>query len=228
MLRSSVLVRSLGAFLFAAAVSSLVPPAAAQGEPHDLKVAPADFRKIPSESGPNDYYEIVSTGPEPFIHAAYTPPFQTTVLGYSLPESQRHSVATLSWKWRAVTLPEGGNECVEGKGDSAAVVYVTWRQALRWYSVKYVWSAVAPKGKTCDRKRNPFRAQDTVIVDSGGPLGEWRTVHIDPDREYRNHFEAGDATASVPELLGVAIMTDGDQTNSASAADYAGFVVTLR
>jgi hypothetical protein len=124
-----------------------------------------------------------------------------------------------------LALPAGGNECADGNGDSAAVVYVTWKRGLRWYSLKYVWSSVGPKGSTCDRKRNPFRAQDTVIVESGPPLGEWRTVTINPDIEFRNHFEGGDQQASVPNLIGVGIMSDGDQTKSPSEADYADFAV---
>jgi len=33
--------------------------------------------------------------------------------------------------------------------------------------------------------------------------------------------------ADVPELLGVGIMTDGDQTRSVSAADYSDFSLVL-
>jgi hypothetical protein len=150
------------------------------------------------------------------------------VLGYPIPEALRGSVASIQWKWRAVTLPLGGNECDDGAGDSAAVVYVTWKRGLRWYSLKYVWSSVGPKGRTCDRKRNLFRAQDTIIVESGPPVGEWRTVEISPDLEFRNHFEDGDPHADVPDLVGVGIMSDGDQTKSVSEADYAEFVIKPR
>jgi hypothetical protein len=183
------------------------------------------FRVVKRDSGPVNYYTFIDQAPLPYIHAAYKPPYETTVLGYPIPENLRGSVASLRWKWRALALPQGGNECADGNGDSAAVVYVTWKRTLRWYSLKYVWSSVGPKGSTCDRKRNPFRAQDTVIVESGPPLGEWRTVAITPDLEFRNHFEGGDPRASVPDLVGVGIMSDGDQTKSASEADYADFVV---
>jgi hypothetical protein len=182
------------------------------------------FKVIGSESGDVNYYTLV-TATEPYIRGAYRPPWKTAVLGYRIPEQQRRSIAALQWKWRAVTLPRGGDECADGKGDSAAVVYVTWKSGLKWYSVKYVWSAVGQKGKTCDRKRNPFRAQDTVIVESGPPLDEWRSVRIDPDTEFRNHFENGDRNADVPNLVGIGIMTDGDQTRSASAGDYSGFLI---
>jgi hypothetical protein len=193
----------------------------------ELRVDLRAFKVIERDSGPVNYYTFVSGSP-PYIHAAYRPPYDTTVLGYAVPEAMRAKVATVRWKWRAVALPRGGNECADGPTDSAAVVYVTWRRTLRWYSVKYVWSSVGPKGATCDRKRNPFRAQDTVIVESGPPLGEWRTVVISPDVEYRNHFEGGDASASVPDFIGVGIMSDGDQTQSPSEADYADFVIEPR
>jgi len=204
------------------------PAPAPNSASHELRVDLHSFRVVARDSGPVNYYSIVDRPPWPYIHAAYRPPYETMVLGYAIPEPMRGSVAAVRWKWRAVVLPRGGNECVDGKGDSAAVVYVTWRRALRWYSVKYVWSSIGPKGATCDRKRNPFRAQDTVIVETGGPLDEWRTVVIAPDVEFRNHFEGGDPRASVPDLLGVGIMSDGDQTQSVSEADYADFVIVPR
>ena len=129
----------------------------------------------------------------------------------------------LEWEWKSIVLPKGGNECKEGRGDSAAVVYVSWKRGLKWYSLKYAWSSESEKGRTCDRKRNLFVAQDTVVVESGGPVGEWRTEDIDPSAEFRAHFEDGNPNADVPDLVGVGIMSDGDQTKSISAADYTGF-----
>jgi hypothetical protein len=43
--------------------------------------------------------------------------------------------------------------------------------------------------------------------------------------EYRRHFEDGRPDVEVPDFAGVGIMSDGDQTRSDSAADYAGFSV---
>ena len=210
--------------------TAAVLPAAVSGptSSHELRVDLHAFRVIARDSGPINYYTLVDGPPWPYIHAAYRPPLETMVLGFAIPDQLRSSVTSVQWKWRAVALPHGGNECVDGKGDSAAVVYLTWRRALRWYAVKYVWSSVGPKGATCDRKRNPFRAQDTVIVESGPPLEDWRTVTVSPDVEFRNHFENGDPHADVPDFLGIGIMSDGDQTRSSSEADYADFVIQSR
>ena len=65
----------------------------------------------------------------------------------------------------------------------------------------------------------------TIILESGGPLGAWRTEQIDLKQEFRRHFSDGDTNAEVPDFVGVGIMTDGDQTKSESSADYASFVL---
>ena len=196
----------------------------AQGE-QDLVIDPSAWKIIKGESGPVNYYSTETDGATRYVHARYLPPMKTAVLGYKFEEADRQRVKKLRWTWRALTLPAGGDECVKGKTDSAAVVYITWKRGLRYYSIKYVWSAVSPKGSICDSKRNPFVAQDTVVVESGGPLGVWRSVEIDLARHFRHHFSGDDPNADVPDLAGLGIMTDGDQTRSESAADYGTFVV---
>jgi hypothetical protein len=183
------------------------------------------WRIIERESGPDNYYTVVREPGLPFLRARYRPPEKTTVLGFPMPDDVRSRARIVRWKWRAVTLPRGGNECDSGKGDSAAVVYLTFKRMLRWYTLKYVWSSVGPRGATCDRKRNPFTAQDTIILESGGPLGTWQSEEVDLASEYRKHFENGKADADVPDFVGIGLMTDGDQTRSESAADYGDFIV---
>ncbi|HET7538365.1 MAG TPA: DUF3047 domain-containing protein [Polyangiaceae bacterium] len=204
------------------ALSSESARAAEQG---GRRLPVAAFRVVERESGPTNYYRLVKDADPPFIRAEYHPPYETTVLAVPVAEADRASARVLSWRWRAVTLPNGGNECRPGKGDSAAVIYATWRRGLRWYTLKYVWSAVGPKGAVCDKKSNPFVAQNTVVLETGGPLSVWKSERVDLRAEFRKHFENGDASASVPDFLGVGIMTDGDQTHSDSSADYADFVL---
>lgn len=181
------------------------------------------FRFVERVSGPVNYYKVLA-GPPAFIHSDYRPGYKTAVVGYDVKEWQARATR-LRWRWRAVTLPRGGDECRDGKGDSAAVVYVSWKRGLRYYTLKYVWSAVGTRGAVCDKKRNPFLAQDTIIRESAGPLNEWRSVELDLAAEFRKHFEDGDAQAEVPALFGVGLMSDGDQTVSPSAADFADFVL---
>ena len=180
---------------------------------------------VESYSGPVSYYKIIQDPEQPFIRAVYRPPLETVTLGAPVPESLRQKVKRLRWRWRAQVMPKGGNECKAGFGDSVASVYINWKRGFKWYSIKYVWSTEADKGQICDQKRNIFVVQDTVILESNGPVGVWKDEEIDPSAEFRAHFEGGDPKADVPDLLGVGLMSDGDQTNSISAADYAGFVL---
>ena len=95
---------------------------------------------------------------------------------------------------------------------------------MKWYSLKFVWSTDAPVGATCNGKCNPFVAQDRIILRSGPLIGVWHDEEVDLERLFRQHFESGDLGAEIPELQGIGILSDGDQTHSASAADFAGFV----
>jgi hypothetical protein len=219
----SIVTAFAGLAVFAGLGSAFSSAVAAGSAPRHFAVQ--NFRVVERESGPINYYRVFKDADPPFIRGEYHPPYATTVMGVQVPDGDRAVAHLLSWRWRAVTLPKGGNECQEGKGDSAAVIYVSWRRTLRWYALKYVWSAVGPKGATCDRKSNPFMAQDTVVLESGAPLNEWKTEHIDLKAEFRKHFEDGDPSASVPDFLGIGLMSDGDQTKSDSSADYADFVL---
>jgi DUF3047 family protein len=185
------------------------------------------WRFVDSQSGPVNYYSLLREAGGPFIRGSYQPPFKKAVFGFELSESNRKRVRRLDWNWRAIKFPLQSDECSSKKGDSTAVLYVTWRRTLRWYSLKYVWSATRPRGTVCDRRRNPFVAQDTVVLRSGGPVGVWNHESLDLAREYRAHFEDGDSNADVPPLIGLGIMTDGDQTKTESTGDYAEFVFSL-
>jgi hypothetical protein len=194
-------------------------------EPSGRRLPVATFRVVERESGPTNYYRLHKDADPPFIRAEYHPPYETTVLAVQVADADRAAARALSWRWRALALPKGGNECQAGKGDSAAVIYASWRRGLRWYTLKYVWSAVATKGAVCDEKSSPFVAQKTVVLESGAPLDVWKSERIDLKAEFRKHFEDGDQTADVPDFLGIGIMSDGDQTHSDSSADYADFVL---
>ncbi|HEU4535660.1 MAG TPA: DUF3047 domain-containing protein [Polyangiaceae bacterium] len=216
------------ALSLAAAVAVAVayaPNAAATGGA-GLSLDVHRWRVVTRDSGPVNYYRVVDDPAMPFLRAEYRAPLATTVLGFQLPDEQRTRARRLSWSWRAQTLPRGANECAKGAEDAAATVYATWKRGLRWYTLKYQWSSIGAKGSVCNRKRNPLVAQQAVILESGGPLNEWRRESLDLDAEFRKHFAGGDPQAEVPPFVGVGILTDGDQTGTDSAADYAAFVVS--
>ena len=215
--------------LLAALAAPLIGGATISPEraPPGLRAFPLDvrdFQVLRRDSGPRNYYRVVAEPPLLLIRGVYSPPLQTVTLFAPVPDELRRGVRLMRFRWRALVLPRGGNECVEGRADSAANVYVTWKRGLRWYSLKLAWSAEAPAGATCNVTRNPFVASDSMILRSGPPTGIWQEEEIEPDTLFRLHFEGGDPNAEVAELQGIGILTDGDQNHTVSAADYAGFV----
>jgi Protein of unknown function (DUF3047) len=171
------------------------------------------------------YYQVFDDGHDRYIHGLYLPPRDTVTLFHEVPDPLRNGVRRLTWRWRANVLPRKGNECAPKLGDSAANVYVTWKRGMRWYSLKFVWSTEAPVGATCNKIRNPFTASDSIVLRSGATSIGWVEESIDPEALFRDHFAGGDPNAEVPELQGIGLMSDGDQTNSASGADFADFVL---
>jgi Protein of unknown function (DUF3047) len=127
----------------------------------------------------------------------------------------------LSWRWRAHVLPLAGNEKLKKKDDSGASVYVFFPGPLIVKRIlKYVWSTTLPIGT---RTVSPFYGGMKIVVLRSGndSLGAWvhETVNILDD--YKKFF------GSVPEkALGIALLSDGDNTNSAAEADYDDFFVS--
>lgn len=209
-----------------ASVCALTSTAAGSESAAALTLGAKSWSFVERQSGPVNYYSTVSEAGSTFIRSHYKPPVKKALLGWQAPDREREALKKVRWSWRARILPRGGDECMKGKGDSAAVVYLTWRRGLKFYALKYVWSATGVKGRVCDKKRNLFVAQDTTILVSGGPLNTWRTEELDLRAEFRKHFEKGDPNADVPDFVGLGIMSDGDQTQSESSADFGAFTLS--
>lgn len=174
-------------------------------------------------SGPAVYYSVRDGPAGPVLSGAYLPGMQTVTLGVQVPQELRGRVRFLRWLWRASAVPVDGDECRADHGDSAASVSLAYKRGMRWYVLKYVWSASAPLGAVCDRKRSLLLARDTIVLERGPARETWLREVVDVRRAFIDHFAGGDPSAEVPELVGIGVMTDGDQTQSASGAEWAAF-----
>jgi hypothetical protein len=217
------------AFLVAVALGTPLPdappPRAFPFNVHEFKVLDQRYDPENPHDETTSYYRVIDDGHDSYIHGLYLPPRDTVTLFHEVPDQLRNGVRRMSWRWRAFVLPRKGDECADGLGDSAANVYVTWKRGFRWYTLKFIWSAEAPLGATCNQIRNPFMASDSIVLRTGTTSAAWVEESIDPQALFRQHFADGDPNADIPELQGIGLMSDGDQTGSPSGADYADFVL---
>lgn len=115
----------------------------------------------------------------------------------------------LTWKWRALTLPEGASE--KGKNDTGGAIYVTFGSDWlgRPKSIKYTYSSSLPVGTVVS-----FGPLKVIVVSSGREPGndEWKTQTRHVINDYRQVF--GDDPPKRP--VSITISGDSDTTGDES------------
>jgi len=128
----------------------------------------------------------------------------------------------LTWKWRVILPPKGGDERYKEKNDSGAGVYVIFDRGwpkFRKHMIKYVWSsAELPKGEVLRGHYNP-NMYVVVLQNARSPLNKWIREKVNVFQDYKRIFQQ-----DPPRVIGVALMTDADDTDSRAIADYDDFL----
>ncbi len=129
----------------------------------------------------------------------------------------------LSWEWRVVKLPKGGDERNKKTADSAAALYVILDGrglAKKWpRTIKYVWSASLPVGS---RLESPYdrKTQMVVLRNQETPLNTWVKEKVDVLKDLQEFFPKDRG-----KVRGLAFMTDSDNTKSSTEAHIKGIML---
>ncbi len=126
----------------------------------------------------------------------------------------------LRWRWRPREFPRGANE-QSGPNDSALAVYVVFRHTpVTVKSLKYIWSERVPKGTSLESSHG---LTQVLVVEDGAPRDHraWAEERANVAEDYQRRFD----DREVPKPLGIAVLTDSDDTKSYAEGDYAGFRV---
>jgi hypothetical protein len=122
----------------------------------------------------------------------------------------------LAWSWRPVEFPAGADERKDKTNDSAVSVYAVFPHSkITVKAVKYIWSAVVPKGTHLTSSKGLTQ----VRVLRSGSAKEWAEERVNVLEDYKKYFE----TSDVPRPQGIAVLTDSDDTKSSAQGDYANF-----
>ena len=122
----------------------------------------------------------------------------------------------LRWSWKIGGTIRNGNERTKEGDDYAARVYLVFPRTLFWRTkaINYIWANTLPKGETLP---NAFNANSMMVaVESGDEnAGRWVTEERNVYEDYRRLFGE-----EPPEIGGVALMTDTDNTGGEATAYY--------
>jgi hypothetical protein len=121
----------------------------------------------------------------------------------------------LEWRWKAVTLPKGGNSCKKEHDDQAVQVYVIWPRfpaAVRSRVIGYVWDTTVPVGTVCKSEKNGMVTY--IVVRSGSAdLGTWLTERRDVRADFKKVYgEEPDAPGAI------SLASDSNDTRSSAEA----------
>jgi hypothetical protein len=200
----------------------------APGNPNGylLDLPVSQFTKIDKLSGDRNYYTIMNSdsGLE-YLHSHYVPPTKVVRYGYQLPDTIRN-IRRVSWLWRVVTPPEGADERINGLNDSGCAVYLIFKDKIKTYCIKYVYSSVVPQGTIIrkDPALYPIQQMYMVVADTWAvnEKDQWKKVVVDICSDFKRIYK----DTKCPELKGIGILSDGDGTKSEVVADYADFTIS--
>jgi len=142
----------------------------------------------------------------------------------------------LRWRWKVSNVYEQGNARRKEGDDYAARIYVAFEfepdeagfferakrktvevvfgEELPGNALNYIWANRLPVGEIV---ANPFTDTTMMVAVNSGTAntGEWVTVERDIVADYRKAFGR-----EPPKLVGVAIMSDSDNTGASATAWY--------
>lgn len=148
----------------------------------------------------------------------------------------------LSWRWKISNLYQAGNARKKSGDDYPARIYVAFEfqpenagfferakrkaaellfgETLPGNALNYIWANHLPEQTFL---ANAYTDQTVMVAVNSGDrqLGEWVTVERDLVADYRRAF--GNAP---PAIVGVAIMTDADNTGEQATAWYGDLILS--
>ena len=129
----------------------------------------------------------------------------------------------LTWRWKAVVLPKGGDSRHKETDDQAAQVFVAFPrfpQAVRSRIIGYVWDSTVPVG-TIAKSEKTGTVTYVVLRSGEGELGRWITETRNVCEDYKKLF--GEEQCEEP-VGAVSISIDSNDTKT-RAESFIGEIV---
>jgi hypothetical protein len=196
---------------------------------------PLEFPKIDQLT----HYQLVTEGGTQVVKATTSGGASGLIARVNIQPSES---LVLQWRWKVSNVFEQGNARNKSGDDYPARIYVAFKfqpekagfferarrqavellfgESLPGNALNYIWANTLPKGEFVP---NPYTDKTVMIAVNSGTsnVGEWVTVERDIVADYRKAF--GEAP---PPVVGIAIMSDSDNTGETATAWYGDIVLS--
>jgi hypothetical protein len=184
-------------------------------------------------------YRLIRDGGQTVVQAVSAASASGLMNAYHAPAAQH---PWISWRWKIAHVLKNGDVATKKGDDYAARVYVafeyspagkSWLQKMRYQAarlvagdrlpgsaINYIWANKAPVGVIVS---NPYTDQTKMIVLQSGnaSAGRWIAEERNLVRDYQAAFGQ-----KPPAIMGIAIMTDTDNTGESTTAWYGDIILS--
>jgi len=169
--------------------------------------------QVKEKSGKADL-KVVKDGD---VHAVL---FRSTDTSFSLQKEVKVDIKqypVLSWKWKAVKQPTGGDFRRSKTDDQAAQLFLAFSKTR---AIVYIWDTTAPQGLMESTSPVPFMTVKVVVVRSGpAELGKWVAETRNVYEDYRKLYGE-----EPPVVAGVRLQINSQHTETSAESYFADVV----
>ena len=119
----------------------------------------------------------------------------------------------LEWRWKAITLPKGGDSRHKATDDQACQVYVGWERfpkEVRSRLIGYVWDTTVPAG-TIAKSEKTGTVTYLIVRSGAADLGKWITERRNVVEDFKKIY--GDVP-DAPDLISISIDTNDTKSTA--------------
>ena len=125
----------------------------------------------------------------------------------------------LTWKWKVIKLPTGGDFRRAKTDDQAAQLFLALSKTK---AIVYLWDTTAPQGLIAAASAPPPMRIKVVVVRSGpSQAGKWITETRNVYQDYRKLYGGGD---KAPVVSGMRIQINSQHTKTSAESCFADLV----
>ncbi|MFN3739162.1 MAG: DUF3047 domain-containing protein [Thermodesulfovibrionales bacterium] len=127
----------------------------------------------------------------------------------------------ISWKWKVLRLPAGGDVRLKGKNDQAAQLLIAFKGGK---IISYIWDTVAPEGSISDESIGwPVNLKIKVITIKSGAsdLNKWVSFKRNIVEDYKKLFQE-----DPPVIEGVRIQINSQHTGTVAETLFGKIILS--